>query len=160
MDFNKYDDILKIKGYDGYIDQDGNFYRVKQKLRATCNHEIWAEEYLKKNPTKYNDIKVEDSLLLNLVKLNTCTEKLIHLYGFVYYSHDELLFKPIIKLPNPKIFGRRVTASQLDTLYGILLINNENTNIPIFDGDTLDYVGLEDEGKEVNYDENNYKRFR
>ena len=160
MDFKQYDDVEKMKGYDGYIDSKGNFYRVKQRLKTTCNHEIWAEEYLKNNATSYNDIVVVDSLILNLVTLKTYTEKLIHLYGFVYYSHDELLYKPISKLPNPKIFGRRVTEEQMDTLYGIMLMNNENTNIPIFYGEALDYVGLEDESNEVDYEENRYKRFK
>lgn len=159
MDFNKYDDMTKMRGYDGYIDPNGNFYRVKQRLKSTCNHEIWAEEYLKKNPTKYNDIKVEESLILNLVNLRTCTEKLIHLYGFVYYGHDDLLYKPIIILPNPKMFGKRATEEQMDALYSLLLVNKENINIPIFEGDTLEYIGLEDR-EEVNYDENSYKRFR
>lgn len=47
----------------------------------------------------------------------------------------------------------------MDALHSIMLINNENTNISIFDG-TLDYIGLEDESKEVDYEENKYKRFK
>ena len=159
MDFTKYDDVLKMKGYDGYIDPQGHFYRVKMRLRPTCNHEIWAEEYLKTNALNCRDIAVSESLILNLVTLKTYTEKLIHLHGFIYYSHDELLYKPIIKLPNPKIFGKRATEEQMDALYSIMLINNEKTNIPIFDG-ALDYIGLEDESKEVDYEEDKYKRFK
>lgn len=160
MDFNKYDDYEKMKGYDGYIDPKGKVYRVKQRLKATCNHEDWAMEYLKNNSTSYNDIKVETSIIFNFANLKTYTEKLIHLYGFVYYSHDDILFKPIIKLPNPKIFGKSATEEQMDALYGILFMNNENTNIPIFYGDTLDYVGMEDESGELNYEEDRHKRFK
>ncbi len=160
MDFNKYDDYEKMKGYDGYIDPQGKFYRVKQRLKATCNHEDWAIEYLKNNNNSYNDIQIKKSLLLNQITLKTNTEKLIHLYGFIYYSHDDIFFKPIIELPNPKIFGRCATEEQMDTLHGILLINNENTNIPIFYGNTLGYVGIEDESGELDYEENRYKRFK
>lgn len=158
MDFTKYDDVTKMRGYDGYIDPNGNFYRVKQRLRPICNHELWAEGYLKNNALDCHDIVVSESLLLNLITLKTCTEKLIHLHGFIYYSHDELLYKPIIKMPNPKIFGKRSTEEQMDALYSIMLINNENTNIPIFDG-ALDYVGLEDE-REAVYEEDKYKRLK
>ena len=158
MDFTKYDDVTKMRCYDGYIDPNGNFYRVKQRLRPICNHELWAEEYLKNNALECRDISISESLLLNLITLKTCTEKLIHLHGFIYYSHDELLYKPIIKMPNPKIFGKRSTEEQMDALYSIMLINNENTNIPIFDG-ALDYVGLEDE-REAVYEEDKYKRLK
>ena len=71
---------------------------------------------------------------------------MINCLGFVYYSHDPIYYKPIVKIPNPKIFGKTVTDEQLDMLCNIMLCNKENIDIPILYGDTneYEYCGLED----------------
>lgn len=161
MDFKEYDDLNEMRGFDGFITPNGNFYKVKRKRGSlNASHEMWSEEYFKRNEIDLDKFKINNNFIFNLINLNSYTDKAIHLFGFVYYSHDPLKYKPIIKLPDYRISGKSVTPEQYDTLYGLLLINNENPDIPIFDGDTLTYVGLDDERKEDNYGEDKYSRFK
>ena len=150
FDFEKYDDLVLIKDYNGFIDRLGNFYRVcPKKCDMTCDsHNLWAEQYMKQKlkMEKINFNKTE-SLLFALTRLSSPTEILVNCYGFVYYSHDPLYFKPIIKVPNPKIANHKITEEQLDILFSIMMINNENTNIPIFypDNEEFEYCGNDDQ---------------
>lgn len=154
MDFNKYDDALKVKDYDGFIDKQGNFYKValRRNKNNINNHDTWAEKFLKDYINISNlNLDLNYPTIFKLVELKGPSEVLINCLGYVYYSHDPILYKPIIKLPNPKIFGYKATEEQLDMLYNIMLLNKEDINIPIFydEDDEYDYCGL---------DENNYKR--
>lgn len=158
MDYKLYDDIKDSIGYDLFIDKNGKFYRIKKRLdKNSTSHEKWADEYLRMNNINIDTSKFQSSIIFKLSNLKTSTDKLINYCGFVYYSHDHCYYKPIIELPNPAIYGNRVTENQLDTLFGVMMVNNENTNIPIFEGETLKYVCMNDE---VDYEENRIKKFK
>lgn len=107
LDFNKYDDAVAVKDYDGFIDKDGNYYKVvlRREKGSKDSHNIWAENFLKDN-IDINNLKLDltYSTIFKLVELRGPAEVLINCLGFVYYSHDTLYCKPIIKLPNPRIF--------------------------------------------------------
>lgn len=154
FDFNKYDDVIETKGYDGFIDQRGYFYKVcpKNKKASEDSHNTWAEAYMREK-LKMTDFKINNniSMLLGISKLNGPAEVLINCFGYVYYSHDPVYHGPIIKLPDPKIAKYKVTSEQLDTLYMIMVMNNENTDIPIFLDDSEEYTYCDS-------DEYKYKR--
>ena len=143
FDFNKYDDAIDVKGYDGFIDKLGNFYKVckKNKKANSDSHNVWAEKYIREK-LKITDLKVNNtvSMLLGLSKLSGPAEVLINCFGYVYYSHDPFFHGPIIKIPNPKIAGYKVTEEQLDMLSMVMILNNEDTNIPIFFDDNEEYT--------------------
>ena len=156
-DFNKYDDVMEIYRYEGFIDKNGYFYKVAKRGlpirdengKIRDSHNSWAEAYLKEK-LKIIDFKFNPttSALFSLTKLSGPAEILVHCFGFVYYSHDPLYYKPIIKAPNPKIANCKVTEEQLDMLYSLMVLNKESTNIPIFMGDEVDYLGNDDD---INY---------
>lgn len=160
-DFNKYDDATQINRYEGFIDRNGYFYKVSKRGakitdengKIRDSHNKWAEVYLKQKKNM-KDFKFNPtaSALFTLTKLNGPAEILIHCFGYVYYSHDPIYYKPIIKVPNPKVANYKATEEQLNMLYSIMLLNRENTNIDIFfeDEDINDYYARDDQ--------KNYKR--
>ena len=153
MDFNKYDDAIEVKGYDGFIDRYGNFYKVckKKKKMLEDTHNDWAEVFLREK-IKMREFKFNPttSALFTLVSLRGPAEILVNCFGYAYYSHDPIYYKPIIKIPNPKISGYTVTEEQLNMLYLIMTYNHEDMDIPIFysDCDTYEYSGLNDDSKQ------------
>ena len=155
-DFNKYDDVMEIYRYEGFIDKYGNFYKVckrGEKItdehgRVRDSHNKWAEAYLREK-MNIKDFKFNPtaSALFTLTSLNGPAEILVHCFGYVYYSHDPIYYKPIIKLPDNKIAGYNVTEEQLDTLFQIMILNDEkpyDSDI-FFDNNINDYSGLDQE---------------
>ena len=129
-----YKDSLFVSKSDLFIDQAGLYYQVKKTIsKSRINHNIWALEYL-----KYIEDNIEYAL--------SPSEVLIHKYGFLYYSHDELLYKPIIKISNPKYFGTYRSEEQLDSLFEIMYMNGEDPfRVPMLmdDDSVYDYVEIE-----------------
>ena len=133
FDFTKYDDVTQINRYEGFIDRNGNFYKVckrgekitDEKGMIRDSHNLWAEAFLKEKLSVKN-FKFNPSVseLFALSSLNGPAEILIHCFGYVYYSHDPIYYKPIIKGPNPKIASYRITEEQLNTLFSVMLLNN------------------------------------
>ena len=155
FDFNKYDDAVEVKRFEGFIDRNGYFYKVVErgKNKNSDSHNKWAEQYLKeKINIKEFKFNPTASALLTLTSLSGPAQILIDCFGFVYYSHDPDYFKPIIKVPNPKVSNYKATEEQLDFLFMLMTANNENTNIPIFfnDEDEFDYSGVDEyRGKRI-----------
>ena len=151
MDFKKYDDVIEIKNYNGFIDRLGNFYKVSNKKSNSCDdsHNIWAEAYMKEKK-KITDFKLNPtaSALLSLSKLNGPASILINCFGFVYYSHDPFCYLPIIKAPDPKLANYKITKEQIDMLFKMMFVNMENTDILIDfeEGTILDYCGIDERG--------------
>lgn len=149
-DFNQYNNMEECKRYNGFFDQDGNFYRVnlKNSLNMALTHNTWADKYLKEN-LKLSEITFNPSysLIDRLRQITSPSELLVNGYGFVYYSHDPMRFKPIIIKPNPSVAGKRITKEQLDKLFEIMILNNENPFFnPIFtEEEVYEYNGLDDE---------------
>lgn len=147
IDFNKYydDEIDNSAKYDGFIGPKGEYYRVKKRNDKNLNfgHNEWAESYIKKY-NLYSNFFINQtySALLALSKVNGPAESLIHLFGFVYYSHDLLFHKPIIISPNESLAGHKINDYQKDMLYKIMKKNNEKKYF---------YGFLEDESKEKRF---------
>lgn len=128
MDFNGYDDVLLYHKYDGFISPDGKYYKVKLRKsdmrRDSHNH--WAQKFIEEK-LNVSELKIRTtcSMLYGLSQINGPAEILVHYFGYIYYSHDPIYYKPIIKLPNHKIAGHKATERQLDALFELMLINNE-----------------------------------
>lgn len=160
FDFNSYDDIVDICRYNGFIDQEGKFYKVspKRHCKNKIDHNLWARAYVKEHGDRFCRMDFSASGLFTLSQISSEVDVMVHIYGFVYYSHDDLYYKPIIKCPDPKYNRFLMTRKQEELLYNIMLLNNEDPfNNPIFNCDRVyKYVGLNDEyEKEKN---NKYKR--
>ena len=126
MDFNPYE-INVSEYFDGFIDPNGNYYKVKEKGTREEIFNIWAKEYIEKITSKYYiELRFNYQNILNLKKIQSFTELLINLFGFVYYNHDSELNKPIIKLPDPNLCNISATYDQIEALYHIMKLNNEN----------------------------------
>lgn len=141
LDFNKYDDILVAKDYDGFIDPKGSFYKVKprkSKTRQVIDHNLWTDEYMKANGDKYRKLNFSASGLFTLAQISSVAEALVHIYGFVYYSHDAYTRDPIVIIPNPKYNNCQMTEEQNEMLFNIMLLNKEEPfNNPIFNEDNV-----------------------
>ena len=153
MDFKKYDDVVEIKDYNGFIDRLGNFYKVSTRKTNPFedSHNEWAEQYMKeKLNIKEFDFKQTTSMLLALSKLSGPASILVNCFGFVYYSHDPFCHKPIIKAPDSKIANFKITEEQVNMLFQVMFINMENTDVlmDFEEGTITDYCGLDDNGKE------------
>lgn len=135
LDMTKYSDINAIKNHDLFIDQNGDFYKIRPiKGMSLFNHNTWAKMYL-------------DKLNYDLDQRFSPSEVLVHVLGFVYYSHDQLKFKPIIKIADPWFCNMNTTKAQLDSLYNVMIVNGENPNIvPMLMGEEgiYDYEGIDD----------------
>lgn len=144
-------DIKKCTRYDGFISPNGDYYIVKERRNSMSmiGHNEWAKEYMKIKNLRTFQINQSYSMLLALSKLNGPAEYLIHCFGFIYYSHDPILYKPIIILPKKSIFGLTATSSQMDSLYEIMTLNHEHPeNLLIFIDSNIDsYCGLDEGGK-------------
>lgn len=150
IDLNPYNDAVLVRKYDLFINKLGEYFKIKRTLsKDRMNHNIWAEKYLEEINDKEEYIGLSPA------------EVLIHKYGFLYYSHDGLLYKPIIKVANPGYFKIRKTEEQLDSLFNIMVINGENPFIvPMLNGEEniYDYEEMNNERGKV-YAKTLYKRF-
>lgn len=149
MDFKKYDDVMEIRDYNGFIDKLGNFYKVshKKNIAEDDSHNLWAEAYMEdKKLLKGFKFNPTASAILTLTKLDGPASMLINCFGFVYYSHDPFYHLPIIKAPDPKIANFKITSEQIDTLFEMMLVNMENTDVlmDFEEGTILDYCGVDD----------------
>lgn len=128
MDFKSYTEIKDMKHYDGFIDPDGKFYRVKERRSNDLSntHYTWADAFIKNNEEMMKYIMTPSySMLYMISNLKNKQNILIHAFGYVYYSHDHLMGNPIIITPNPIHNGKEVTKEQLDTLYALMSENKE-----------------------------------
>lgn len=129
FDFNCYYELNEIKGYDGFIGTNGEFYKVKSFRSSDLNytHLTWAEQYIRQDYKKISTLLYpSNSILFALSKLKTKQDILIHFFGFVYYSHDYYTNMPLIITPNPIYNEKYITKEQLEILYDIMKINLEN----------------------------------
>ena len=151
FDFNRYDDIVEIHNYNGFIDQEGYFYKVSRKdhSKFEIDHNLWAREYVKTHGNRFRRMDFSASGLFTLSQISSEVDVMVHIYGFVYYSHDTCYYKPIIKVPDPKYNKLIKTKQQEELLFNIMLLNGENPfDNPIFNDDTVySYDGWNDSQK-------------
>jgi len=137
FNFKAYSRAKENAQYDGFIGPDGAFYRVKLKFQdkydEKATHYTWAEAFVKEK-LDYQSLRLDPhySTIYMLSKLSTPLDLLIHHYGFVYYSHEHVLHKPIVIAPKGE-FGPIANNTQLNVLWEIMLQNNEHPELePIF----------------------------
>lgn len=143
FDFTPYDDLTKILSYDGFISPSGQYYKVRKSMsKEQIDHDTWAKKYLQECIGLKNIISnVSGSLLLGLTSMNSNVYNLVHLQGYVYYSHDPLSHGPIIMAPNPKINNKRMTEEQNEMLFNIMYLKGEDAfNNPVLNGEETEYV--------------------
>ncbi len=123
-DLKKYDEI--IKGWDGFIDPEGYFYKVKEMgEKDDCDHLIWVDTYLKHN--LYSNFSMAKLLeVKEILSKKDPVDYMVNYLGFIYYSHETEFYQPLVGGPNPRINGKKATTKQLEKLMKIMLINNEN----------------------------------
>lgn len=127
-DFNIYTKVSDMKGYDGFIGPNGEFYRVKKTNYEYIDitHYTWAEEYAKNNIELQKFLANSSiSTIYLIATLKSKLNILIHGLGFVYYSHEHTVFSPITIFPDKNFNNKTVTKEQLDTLFDVMTINNE-----------------------------------
>lgn len=131
FDINCYQEVSNIVGYDGFIDPNGFFYKVKKKYSNDINvsHLTWSEYYLSHDMDRLRSLlNPSYNTICILSKLSSKQDILIHFFGFVYYSHDYLTHEPIIIPPDPIYNNKIINSEQLDTLYEIM---NNNLEQPL-----------------------------
>ncbi len=152
FDFKRYDDAVEVHDYNGFIDQDGYFYKVSSKNHtdAKVDHNLWSRAYVKAHGDRFRRMDFSASGLFTLSQISSEVDVMVHIYGFVYYSHDDVYSKPIIKVPDPKYNKFTKSKYQDDMLFSIMLLNNEDPfSNPIFmDDKVYSYIGLESETNE------------
>lgn len=157
INLNGYKDPTFVTKSDLFIDKYGLYYQVKKTIsKSKINHNIWANYYLNEQDKEKKlslDIFSNNYLSdLNIARNNNLSpsEILIHKDGFLYYSHDEILYKPIIIVANPKYYGIRATEEQLDSLFEIMMLNGENPFlVPMLMGEENIYDYVEEERGKV-----------
>ena len=126
MDFNSYE-IDVSEYFDGFIDPQGKYYKVKEKGTKEDLFNIWAKQFIELiTNVYYTELKFNYKNILNVKKIESFTDLLINLFGYVYYNHDSKYNKPIIKLPDPNLCNISATSDQIEALYHIMTLNNEN----------------------------------
>lgn len=148
LDFNSYN-LEVSKFFDGFIDPQGNYYKVKEKGKNDCTHDLWAKKFITRIKKSFNlELNVNHSAFLDILSIDNFTDLLVNGFGFAYYNHDSIYLKPIIKLPNPDIANRKVTNEQIESLIKIMLINDEDPYHKEFliDANMFYYNGLEEGG--------------
>ena len=147
MDFNSYE-ISQSEHFDGFIDPQGKYYKVKERGTKEELFNLWSKKYIEIiTQVYYTELKLNYRNILNIKKIESFTDLLINLFGYVYYNHDSESKKPIIKLPDPSLCDVSATDDQIEAIYKIMLINNENPmNKEFLIDATINYYnGLEDE---------------
>lgn len=139
-----FDKLITIKGWDGMISPDGDFFKVRRRGDMNSPHDIFADNYawkflgvnLKAKYKDFQKIKQEFSTI-------ELSEKdiLINLYGFVnyekaktqvtYYSkhsnkHISNNYEVKIDVPQESFCGKNITNKQVLVLEQLLSINNDN----------------------------------
>lgn len=151
MDFNSYE--LNVSEYfDGFIDPQGKYYKVKEKGTKEDLFNTWSKKYIEIiTQVYYTELRFNYKNILNIKKINSFTELLINLFGYVYYNHDSDKNQPIIKLPDPNLCDVCATSDQIEALYQIMLINHENPQDKEFliDATMNYYNGIEETERKI-----------
>lgn len=122
------EDINKLKGFDGFITQDGKFLKVRKRGDKNNKHEVFAQIYCKKlydtDPlVEYQKIKE----VRDLVDNNCYKDCFINMYGVVDYMYKDN--RLVISVPNKRINGYSVTDKQIDFIVKLARLNNDKLNI-------------------------------
>lgn len=123
------DKLNKVKGYDGFIDPEGNFYKVCERDRLVAAHDHFAEVFVL---FKYNDDINEKYKKFQKLKSKYSNIRLapkdilINLYGFVNYEHINSGYVEITP-PEKEYLGFELTDAQFNTITELLVINKDKS---------------------------------
>ena len=83
FDFKRYDDLVDIHKYNGFIDQDGYFYKVgpKNHRGIKVDHNLWARAYVKAHGDKFKRMDFSASGLFTLSQISSEVDVMVHIYG-------------------------------------------------------------------------------
>ena len=121
------DKVYKVKGWNGMISPEGDFYKIYERDEVDTGHDEFAENYvcIKLNQDIYETYKKFQNSRpeFNDIKLAP-KDILINLYGFVNYEYfnDELL----LKAPDFRYSGLKITDAQVKMLMQLQKINHDN----------------------------------
>ena len=123
-DINKYYSPEDIAGYEAFVGPKGEYYKVKKSNErgGTVTHYSWAEEYVNRNGMQ--NYKENENITS---KCKTPLEFLINYLGFVRYTHSHASSRKVyLTLPNPILFGKKISKEQIDSLYKLMNYNNDD----------------------------------
>ncbi len=149
-DFIPTDDVLLAKDYNGFIGQDGMFYKVSYKNSHTPTHNDWAVEYLFYLKDKEPNPKKRMKIINGELSCKGSMEYLINGLGFIYYSHStnkNHYNRPIIIFPKKQLrFKVDINDKQKIMLYKIMCANGEFEYI---NNDIQEFITKEEHEKYV-----------
>ena len=122
-DFTRYYDPNDVENCELFIGPRGEYYKVKNKKRNDdrLTHYKWAEQYMERyNLTRFFEIdNIKD-------KCKSPIDFLINYLGFVRYTHGQLSSRKVyLTLPNFSMFNYHLSREQINSLYNIMLYNND-----------------------------------
>lgn len=123
----KKENFDEIKGWDGFIDPNGLFYKVCERGEFVSEHDNFAECYV--DMVLHEDIrkKYENfrKARKEYVNINLAPKDiLVNLYGFVNYeaSHGKLE----ITTPDKKFCGKELTDKQIESIAKLIYVNGDS----------------------------------
>jgi hypothetical protein len=121
--------LFYVKGWDGFIDPDGNFYKVIERGRHESPHEAFVESLMRHK--KIDIIAMFEEVKRNNPKVNNyhLKDMLINVMGYVNYEHCGKYRGVELGCPNPIINNKKVTEKQIDMIVNLVKLNNDDYNI-------------------------------
>jgi hypothetical protein len=119
-------ELEHVKGYDGYIDQEGQFYRVKKTGKEGLSYNVYVESLMEHK--RIDLIKMYDEIKKRNPKVNydyDLRDMLINVLGYVSYEHDNKRGELELICPNVVINNKEVTDKQIDTIVMLIHLNHE-----------------------------------
>jgi hypothetical protein len=119
-------DLEHIKGYDGFIDQGGDFYKVKKRGKEGISYNDYVEALMIHK--RIDLIKLYDQVEIHNPRITLnydLRDMLINVLGYVSYEHDNKRDELELICPNPVINNKEVTDKQIDMIAELIQINRE-----------------------------------
>lgn len=138
------DNVYKVKGWNGMISPEGDFYKIYERECIDTGHDLFAEDYvsIKLNQDIYETYKKFQNNRSEFSEIKLAPKDiLINLYGFVNYEYFN--GKLLLKAPDFRYNGFKITNAQVKMLMQLQKINNDNFEelAQIFEyDDSLDIV--------------------
>jgi ribonucleotide reductase alpha subunit len=125
LGFSK-DDLKFIKGFDGFIDPMGQFYRVKEIGKEGLSYNDYVKSLM--DQKRIDLIKMYNEIKKRNPKINydyDLRDLLINVLGYVSYEHDNRRGELELICPNPVINNKETTDKQIDTIFQLICLNHE-----------------------------------
>lgn len=118
------EDLLKVKGYNGFISKEGVFYKVIKRGVVESAHDRYVEAFTDMVlnidlQEEYDKLRKSNPNLQNL----SFKDMFINVLGYINY--EKTGGRLIIGCPDPKINKQYITKQQMDTIYQLIKINKD-----------------------------------